>query len=166
MAKISKRHFLKTKETKKLFQKFTEKTKVKIENVLGKKSKVEFLEVDSIEVYVVDNKPLMAKINEKLIPTLKFKEALQFLPKIIVDMGAVPHICNGADLMAPGIIEILGEFERDGIILIVDEKYGKPLAVGVALFSSEEIKSMEKGKVVENLHYIGDKLWKILKSFS
>jgi len=97
----------------------------------------------------------LAKINEKLIPTLKFKEALQFLPKIIVDMGAVPHICNGADLMAPGIIEILGEFERDSIILIVDEKYGKPLAVGVALFSSEEIKSMEKGQ------WKREKWWKI-----
>ena len=76
-------------------------------------------------------------------------------------MGAVKHILNGADIMAPGIVRIIGDFKKGDLVLVVDEKYGKPLAVCEALYSSEEISKMSKGKVLKNLHYVGDKVWKL-----
>ena len=74
-------------------------------------------------------------------------------------MGAVPFISKGADVMRPGIKEVGGQIEKDGPVIIIDEKYGKPIAVGIAMYSSEEISSMKEGKVIKTLHYIGDKIW-------
>jgi PUA domain protein len=36
--------------------------------------------------------------------------------------------------------------------------------VGKALVSSDEIKNMEKGEIVKNLHYISDKFWEVGKT--
>ena len=49
------------------------------------------------------------------------------------------------------------------IISVVDENHGKPLAVGIALFAGEEIRNMASGKVIKNLHYVGDKIWTVNK---
>jgi len=65
--------------------------------------------------------------------------------------------------MAPGVRSIKGEFKENDLILVVDERHGKPLAVGVALLSSEEMKTVKGGKTVKNLHYVGDKLWNRLR---
>jgi PUA domain protein len=43
--------------------------------------------------------------------------------------------------------------------VIKDEKYMKPIAVGEALFSKDDIEKMEKGKMVLNYHHVGDKVW-------
>jgi predicted RNA-binding protein (TIGR00451 family) len=37
-------------------------------------------------------------------------------------MGAVPHICNGADIMAPGIVKVEREFQARAMAVVVDEK--------------------------------------------
>jgi PUA domain protein len=85
------------------------------------------------------------------------------MPKIVVDMGAIPYVCKGADVMAPGVVSIKGEFKENDVLLIIDERHGKPLAVGVALISSENMGAVNRGKTVKTLHYVGDKLWNHLK---
>ena len=77
-------------------------------------------------------------------------------------MGAIPYVCNGADVMAPGIKEIKGEFEEGDLVVVRDVEHGKALAIGKALVGSDEMKEMRKGKAVTNLHHVGDKLWKSL----
>lgn len=91
------------------------------------------------------------------------KEVLDFLPSIIVDMGAVPHIANGADVMRPGIREIKKQFNEGELLVVRDERHFKPLAVARALVDSETCRDMVKGKVAENLHHVDDKIWKILR---
>ncbi len=44
--------------------------------------------------------------------------------------------------------------------MIVDEKFNKAIALGLAEMDSEAMKSQTKGKVITNLHYVGDELWK------
>ena len=44
-------------------------------------------------------------------------------------------------------------------MVIRDVTHGKGLAVGVANKSSQEIEMSKTGKVIKNLHYVGDKLW-------
>ena len=73
-------------------------------------------------------------------------------------MPAVKFIANGADVMRPGIKEF-DNFKKNQIIIIVDETHQKPLAIGEALVSSEEMKSLDSGKVIKNLHHVGDKIW-------
>jgi predicted RNA-binding protein (TIGR00451 family) len=43
--------------------------------------------------------------------------------------------------------------------VVRDVTHGKALAIGRALKSTPEIEAARKGKVVENLHYVGDRLW-------
>ena len=97
-------------------------------------------------------------LNQKPIPTLKLILKNNFLPKIVIDMPAVKFIANGADVMRPGIKEI-DNFNKDAIVVIVDETHQKPLAIGQAQHDSEEMKSLESGKVIKNLHHVGDKIW-------
>jgi PUA domain protein len=85
------------------------------------------------------------------------------MPRIVVDMGAVPHVVGGADIMAPGIRKVSGEFAERQFLVVVDEKHGKYLAVGRALVGSGPMAATKKGKVVENLHYVGDLIWEVIK---
>lgn len=92
------------------------------------------------------------------------RDALEALPSIIVDMGAVPHIVNGADVMRPGVREFRGEFRRGDILVVRDERHGKPLAIASALEDKDICEAMERGKIAENLHHVNDKIWKLVQN--
>ena len=165
MSKILRRHFLKGKEVRKLIAEIEDKLEVS-RKIFGGAPKVEVAESDRIKIFIFDSKPLVALYNDVMFPTLIFDESLKALPKIIVDMGAVPHICNGADVMAPGIVELEGKFCKGDLTAVLDKRNRRIIAVGLALKGSEEIARAERGKVIRNLHYVGDKLWRLIKSLS
>ena len=79
---------------------------------------------------------------------------------VTVDMGAVRFVTNGADVMGPGITEADDGISVGDLVWIRDEKNRVPLAVGVALRDTDGIRSKEKGKAIQMLHFVGDKLWK------
>jgi PUA domain protein len=110
-------------------------------------------------VYFVDNLPLILRMTIGLLPSLKFEKCVDSLPRVVVDMGAVAHVANGADIMRPGISDIPSNFAKGDLLVIVDEKYSKPLALGLAEVESKEMKSMSKGKAIRNVHFVGDELW-------
>ncbi len=115
-------------------------------------------ELDKFEIILsADKKPLLIKYNNGFVPTL-FVNAN--LPKVIIDLPAVKFIANGADVMRPGI-KGMDEFLKNDVVAIIDEKYGKRIAIGIALYDSKEIESMEKGKVIKNVHYVGDKIYNL-----
>jgi PUA domain protein len=111
-------------------------------------------------IYFVDSKPLIVRTKSGLLPSLKFEEVIESLPHIIVDMGAVAHIVNGADIMRPGVKDVHSDFPKGALVVIVDEKYSKPIAIGLTEVDSSEMRLMSKGKVIANLHYVSDELWK------
>ena len=113
---------------------------------------------DGSTIYIFLKKAILARKKGILFPTLA-NSALDGLPSALVDMGAIPYVCNGADVMAPGIMDIVGEFEKGGLLVIRDVKHRKALGIGSALYSSEEMRGLEKGKAILNLHYVGDKIW-------
>ena len=164
LPKKRRRHFLKEKEAKRFLLEVSKTLGTDIERLLGSKTGVEVNETEISEVFIFDGRPLLARSNGVLFPTLYFEELFSIIPKIVVDMGAVPYVCKGADVMAPGLVTIKGEFEENDLLLVVDERHGKPLAVGVALFGSEDMKVLNSGKIVKNLHYVGDKLWNYLRA--
>ena len=122
-------------------------------------SKVEEAETeDGVTVYLLDDKITLFRSEGTLYPTLRC-QCVDSLPTVIVDMGAIPFVCKGADIMAPGITEIKTPFEEGALVVIRDMKHGKVLAVGKAQKSSTTIMAEKKGKVIHNLHYVGDKIW-------
>jgi PUA-domain protein len=155
---------LKSKEAKKLLQEISSNLGKDVEQMLGTKTRIEVNETELGELFIFNGRALLARSNNVLFFTLAFEELFPLFPKIVVDMGAVPYVCKGADVMAPGVSSINGNFETDGLLVIVDERHNKPLSVGMALLNSEEMKTKKKGKVIKTLHYVGDKLWTMIKS--
>jgi len=116
--------------------------------------------VEQSLVFFADGKPLILRKQGILYPSLKFDEVTNAMPQIVVDMGAVAHVANGAQIMRPGIRQFKGEFAKGELVVIVDEKFSKAIALGVAEMDSEAMKSLTKGRVITNIHYVGDELWK------
>ncbi len=89
---------------------------------------------------------------------------MDHLPTVIVDKGAIKFVCNGADIMRPGIVKVEGEFGKESIISIKEELHGKFIAVGASILPSVEILASERGAMIRNLHFVGDRLWEAMKS--
>ncbi len=163
MPQSFQRRFLKKREATQLLLSISKKLKTSPKELFGTKTRVESTEIQDGKIFFINSMPLLVSYKDTLFPTLLFSEALNRLPKITVNMGAVPYICNGADVMAPGVVQIEGQFQTDEFLLVVDERHHKPLAVGKALYNSEDMKNLKQGKIVENIHYVGDKHWNFLK---
>jgi PUA-domain protein len=154
--KLSKRRALRRKDARKI--------KGEAEALLGpiESNMVDQAEIeDYARVYLLDGTIQLAYREDTLFPALT-NPLIVRLPSIVVDMGAVPYVCKGADVMAPGIKEVRGEFEVGELIVVRDVNHGKALAIGKALVRSDEMRGMGKGKAVKNLHHVGDKLWQVL----
>lgn len=82
------------------------------------------------------------------------------LKRVVVNMGAVAFVgSSGADIMRPGIVEFDPDIRDDDLVVIVDERNHKPLAVGKSLYPADSLRSMETGKAIKNIHHVGDKIW-------
>jgi len=154
---------LRAKEARRVLKAFLEEY-LWVRDVIDIRGKVEAVRVGEARLLIVDGSPLILEVEGFTVPTLAFREALDGLPMVVVDMGAVPHICRGADVMAPGVRSVEGSFEEGEVVRVVDERYGKALSIGAALTSSSEVSRLGRGKVVKNLHYVGDSVWRILDS--
>ena len=140
-------------------------------NQVSKKWNREIPKIKNIKVHYVDNNSqiLMGdgfkvlRLENEFIPFLSEIKLLESFPNVMVDMGAVKFMCNGANVMRPGI-KSHTEFSKDVIVCIVEESQHKFLAVGKSLVNSSEMKEMLKGEVLKNLHYISDKYWEINKT--
>ena len=125
---------------------------------LSKKDNVELWE-DQPFLLIVNGLPSFFRYGERWIPTLKFLQQKIILKKIVVDMGAIKFLIGGADVMRPGIVEIDYGIAKDEPVVIVDINNQKPIAVGIALISGAEMKVTKNGRVIRNIHYVGDKIW-------
>lgn len=164
MSKIFRRRPLREKEARNIILEFSKEVKAKAEQLFESVKHVETIEIADAKIYLIGGKPLLASSNGNLFPTLFFNEVFSFLPKIVVDMGAISHICDGADVMAPGVVRIEGHFDADDFVLVIDERHSKPLAIGSALLDSQMAKQTKHGKIAKNLHHVGDKIWASLKN--
>jgi PUA domain protein len=157
------RHFLKSKEKEEILNKASEKLKVDLKRFFNAKVNVELVQTEFAEIYLIKGKPSLVKTQENIFPTLTFDEYSALMSKVVINMGAVPHVCNGANIMAPGIVRFEGEFSADDFVLVVDEKYGKPMAIGKIVYDSETVKKVAHGVVVKNMHHVGDRIWDFIK---
>jgi len=158
-----RRYFLKAKDAKALLRKASEKLGVNLEQIFKTKVNVELVQTQFAELYLVNGKPSLVKIGEDIFPTLVFNEFSASSPKVFIDMGAVPHVCNGADVMAPGIVRFEGKFRKGDFVLVVDEKHGKSMAIGETTYDADAAKKATHGIVVRNVHFVGDKIWNFIK---
>ncbi len=162
--KIKNRHRLKKKEVRELINKLKNSFN---DNFFNIDSIVETGFYEDTQFIFIDNKPYFMFYNDKIVFTLSGLYKYNSNTKhVIIDMGAVKFVTKGADVMIPGIVDADKNIQPNDLVWICDEKNKKPLALGIALVSGEEMISKEKGKAVNIFHYIGDNFWDFLKNYS
>ncbi|NLX48898.1 MAG: DUF1947 domain-containing protein [Methanospirillum sp.] len=115
-----------------------------------------------VRLYLVDRKPLLFEREGFLFPTLRGAIDRPFSARrVTVDMGAVPFVVNGADIMRPGIVRVTDDLRADRPALVVEERHGTPLAVCIARLDAVELRSETAGKVCRNIHHVGDEIWNL-----
>ena len=135
--------------------------------------KIEFPKIKNLKFHYSDDDVIIItgiglkaiKTGNSYLPFLTETEILKKFPYVMVDMGAVKFMCNGANVMRPGITNYT-QFEQDSVVCIVEESQHKFLAIGKSCVISTDMESMSKGEIVKNMHYISDKYWesgKIIK---
>ena len=120
--------------------------------------------MDNVQIFTA-NDIMILKIEETYLPFLSQTSLLEKFPHVLVDMGAVKFMCNGANVMRPGITSY-SEFDKQQVVCVIEESQHKFLAVGKSLVPSSELETMEKGEVIKNMHYISDKYWEIGKTIT
>ncbi|MFQ5998286.1 MAG: DUF1947 domain-containing protein [Candidatus Bathyarchaeia archaeon] len=158
-----RRYQLKEKELRKLTDNLDAVLKEYALEKLVKGARIELAQDEKFTVIFIDNKPAILRTSERPGFPVLSSEIASHLPVVVVDMGAIAHVCSGADVMVPGISSVEGNFERGSLVLVIDEKHHKPLAICRTLLSSTEIEASERGKAAENLHFVGDSGWKLVQ---
>ncbi|MHA1591800.1 MAG: PUA domain-containing protein [Candidatus Heimdallarchaeaceae archaeon] len=109
---------------------------------------------------VIDKKIWWFLYDGKYIPSIHMlREINPGLHKLVVDVGAIRFITNGADVMAPGIVSFDDKITKGAYVVIHEEKANAILGVGMSLIDAEEFNKNKKGKVVKLIHHLKDKIW-------
>jgi PUA domain protein len=130
-----------------------------ITELISKKDALETFEDENGKRLVVNGEHMFFFFEDELYPLLKWVLKNDVMKKVTVDMGAVKFVTSGADIMRPGVTKFEEGLKQYDVVVVIDENNQKPLAIAMMLFSSEEASAMESGKVLKNLHFVGDKLW-------
>lgn len=129
--------------------------------------------IKNLQAYVIDgNKRLLVGNNlvaiqlapDLIVPHLTQHDLLNHFASVQVDMNAVKFVCNGANIMRPGITDFT-TFKESEIVLVKDQTHKKELAVCISLVDDVNGRKMERGVVLNNIHYIGDVYWETKKTF-
>ncbi len=127
----------------------------------GLENKVlEKITLDEYSLILVDGKPLLFEIEGQLFPTVRGALEMELNKRIVtVDKGAIRFVSNGADIMAPGVVEADSEIKDGDLVIVVEEAHRKPLAIGKALMKGPQMVEADSGKAIKSITHVGDKLW-------
>lgn len=160
---LGRRYYLRAKEKKSFLKEIAEKLNLDTTEFLNDIFEVVREKTFGHRIFLVNGKASFIKTKGEIFPSLLNDSILTRFPTLTVDMGAVPHLCNGADVMAPGVVKINGNFKAGDIIVVIDECFSKNLVICEALYDSSKILKIKHGKVARNIHYINDKFWEAFK---
>ena len=155
--KIKNRHRLKTRDIRKIQD---ELRSIFNSEFFNDKSSIETGDIEETKMIFIDGEPCFMYHEGKIIFTLqginKFKPKEHF---VVVDMGAIKFVTSGADVMAAGIVDADENIVEDDQVWICEEKHHKPLAIGIAIMTGEQMIKEKNGKAIKTIHYVGDTLW-------
>ncbi len=131
------------------------------DTMAGLEDKVlEKITLDEYSLILVDGKPLLFEIEGQLFPTIRGALEMELNKRIVtVDKGAIRFVSNGADIMAPGVVEADSDIKEGDLVIIVEETHRKPLAIGKALMKGPQMVEADSGKAIKSIIHVGDKLW-------
>lgn len=117
-------------------------------------------EAGSHRLLLRDNEAFALLVEGGIVPTVRGLLASPASRRAVtVDMGAIRFIYNGADVMAPGILDADPDIRVGDFVWVRDERNKQPLAVGRAVMDGPTMAREKKGKAIKTLHHVGDELW-------
>lgn len=165
---LKNRHFLRKKEAKQILKELESQLGMDLDKF--RNGNIELADTDEFKLIIINNAPMGFYYENKPFLSLRALLALESelgnaMKYITVDKGAVRFVSNGADIMIPGIVEAEPSIEPGDFVWIREETHHKPLAVGIATLTGEDIMAKkaggEGGKAVRTIHYVGDRIWQI-----
>jgi len=98
------------------------------------------------------------------IPTLRLLHKYPFmLPRFQADRGAIKFLFSGAQCMCPGLTSPGGSvpdgIAENQVVAIYVEGKENALAIGTTILSSDNIRKVNRGPALDNLHCLNDGLW-------
>jgi PUA domain protein len=154
---LKKRHRLKKKDIKSVIAKLGEAFGVEPD---WADEHLDCAKARTGAVYILGSDIVAAEFGNRTAFTLR--GLLRYRPSkgfVTVDMGAVPFVTNGADVMAPGVVDADMDIRPDDVVYVRDQKNLQPLGVGIALVTGKEMAQGTSGAVVKSYHHVGDPLW-------
>ncbi|KAL6013644.1 Malignant T-cell-amplified sequence 2 [Asimina triloba] len=89
------------------------------------------------------------------------------MKKFQVDKGAIKYILAGANIICPGLTSpgsaLNDEVMEETPMAITAEGKQHALAIGFKKMSAKDIRAINKGIGVDNMHYLNNGLWKMEK---
>ncbi len=159
--KIRTRYHLRKSAVENIIRELREKN-TEYAALIRKGDRVEALETDAGRLIMVNGEIVILEIDGSYFPTVKGALLLENKRRFVtVDRGAVRFITRGAHVMRPGIVDYDPEIKKGDLVVVKEETHGKPLAIGRALWDGRKFEEKKEGKCVENIHYVGDEIWKI-----
>lgn len=121
---------------------------------------IESAKTDEGLFYLNNGKIWFFIYDKEFLPSIHcLRESSLKLSKVIVDIGAIRFVTNGADIMAPGVVFFDETIEEGTIVAIHEEKANTIIGVGLSLINSKDFEKTKKGKIVKNIHYLTDSIW-------
>ncbi len=130
--------------------------------LLPKKGKTARYSLSESESGIVVDKSNVIAIEKSghIFPCLRIVRRVKMKIGIIkVDIGAIRFVVKGADIMRPGITHIDEQINEGDLVLVIEEQKKSPLSFGIAMYDSVDMKAMQTGKCVKNLHHLKDTWW-------
>uniref|UniRef100_A0AC35GJZ6 PUA domain-containing protein n=1 Tax=Panagrolaimus sp. PS1159 TaxID=55785 RepID=A0AC35GJZ6_9BILA len=140
-----------------------------IEEILPKKENFRLIKgKDHLEFIAAPNGEILFVKHRDYpyFPTLQLLHKYPFLlPHQQVDKGAIKFVLNGSNIMCPGLTspgaKMTDGIEKGSLVAIMAEGKQHALAIGSMTMSTDEIKKVNAGIGVDNVHYLNDGLWKL-----
>ena len=157
---IKKRKILSKKEKKLLLEDLIREYGDVIASFIEISTMLEEVTTDEGKLIAKSGKIWFFQSENQLLPSIYFLRESGFnLPEIVVDIGAIRFITNGADVMSPGVVLFSEEIRKGNLVVIKEEKANSIIGIGSSLINSEDFNKSKKGKVVKLLHHLKDKIW-------
>ncbi|KAL9000365.1 MAG: hypothetical protein Q9188_005692 [Gyalolechia gomerana] len=158
-----------------------------IDEIIPKKSQLDLLKLpDRVTLYAHNTSLLFFQhMDDPLIPHLRIVHQFpQCFPRIRIDRGAIRFVLSGATLMAPGLTSPGGrlpggdasehssddadsryegrELEEGEVVVVEAEGKEEACMVGQLRVGTKEIKEKKKGVAIDQGHFLGDGLWRMV----
>ena len=129
-------------------------------DTFGSNDIIETAEAGGVKLILLKGNPIAMYFDDEPFPTiyglLQYPATKRF---VTVDMGAVKFLANGADVMAPGVVDAHPEVKKGMSVWVRDVNNERALVIGVALMDAGDMIVASDGKAVKTHHYVGDKFW-------